>query len=217
MKFGKRLSGAQRRDTAGWKFVDYALLKYKIATASKERSLVVRAEFLTELQKELCLVSDNFALIVSELERQIQDATCDPEEANSCADKILCFINDANRAREYVNWNYMAVIKIVKKFNKYMKDISGHKDIDALTILMNTAFYNCPKLAQLITLAEEILMKVGGAALIPRDNVVCSVCLDVLCKPVSFLFIYLLLFVWFGLVWFLFFLLFLLSFHECAK
>jgi len=43
--------------------------------------------------------------------------------------------------RHYINWNYMAVIKIVKKRNKNASTFSNSTPLDAEAILLKQHFY----------------------------------------------------------------------------
>eukprot|EP00668_Euglena_longa_P005071 GGOE01005950.1.p1 GENE.GGOE01005950.1~~GGOE01005950.1.p1 ORF type:complete len:1120 (-),score=225.69 GGOE01005950.1:754-3888(-) len=93
------------------------------------------------------------------------------------------FCAKLNRFRAFIILNYMAVIKIIKKWNKREDD---HKaSMDPFAILHSSPFYHSRSLGQLVVKAEMLALcfsPEGPAA--DRKNFTCPVCWDVLRNPV---------------------------------
>eukprot|EP00301_Raphidiophrys_heterophryoidea_P004169 c11829_g1_i1.p1 GENE.c11829_g1_i1~~c11829_g1_i1.p1 ORF type:complete len:1069 (-),score=212.46 c11829_g1_i1:48-3254(-) len=177
MKFGKRLT-AHRKSKPEWKFVDYELLKYKICSSVKDFGPSTDAQFLDSLRQEVRLVNEKYLKIREDLRQRFEMVRKNPSSKT-----LTDLMHDLCGVREYVGWNYMAIMKIVKKYNKNVRDLPGHKELDPLHALMEQTFYRSCEIARMIAQCEMMLCRENPNT-VTRDNLLCSICLGVLCDPI---------------------------------
>jgi len=94
--------------------------------------------------------------------------------------RLALLSEQVDELRHYINWNYMAVIKIVKKRNKNCNSTP----LDAEAILLKQHFYTSAFVTTCGTFATLLAAKLNGQTPDPREFS-CSICLDALTNPVS--------------------------------
>jgi len=200
MKFGKRL----RRDAyQPWleSYICYKALKgcIKLCASSAtvlispDRSVVAKTsfsegvEFFVQLHNELLKVNAFFT------DKEIQlggiltnlEGCAELYNDDGTLSKYVVLCEDIDRLRKYVVLNYLAVRKILKKYDKKTKQPTV---TPMILFLHNQPFYNSLTLANIITKAQclgvQIKQARGEAAQFPKEDFLCPVCLDVLNNPV---------------------------------
>ena len=192
MKFGKRLAAQIVQEWASH-YVDYKLLKKRIKSQP-----ICFDVFVSLLQTELDKVnlfyaakSQEFMEALDEL-TGVHGGTHKHEYTDEQKAKFRDFCSKLNRFRAYIVLNYMAVIKIVKKWNKRDEHNNNNNNaptrasLDAFAILHSSPFYHSRSLGQLVVKAEMMALCFSpkGPECAERKNFTCPVCLEVLVDPV---------------------------------
>lgn len=201
MKFGKRL----RRDAhQPWleAYINYKLLKGKIKACVEQAEsnlppfdlVDVRSpyyeggvEFFSNLQSELQKVNSFFMGKERDLESILSSLVnaVDGYNEDGTLGKYVVLCEDIDRLRKYVVLNYLAVRKILKKYDKKTKQPAV---TPMMLFLQDQPFYNSLTLANIITKAQclgaQIKQARGEVAQFPKEDFLCPVCLDVLNNPV---------------------------------
>eukprot|EP00906_Rhabdomonas_costata_P019162 RCo027933 len=174
MKFGKRL---EKQMNPKWisAYIDYKKLK-KLIRAHPER-------FMEELASQLGTVNSFYEATADQFTGTLKELTMSVQQQVSLDRTVFAeFWSDLNHFRTYVMLNYMAVIKIVKKWNK--KAAEGRAALDAFAILHLQPFYHSRCFAHLLVRAEMLALCYVSPAAVERSDWTCPVCLDILCNPV---------------------------------
>lgn len=174
MKFGKRL---RRECHAEWVtyYLDYKDLKKTIKTIVATGGDT--GTFLNALDTELEKLNDFFCGRVALFEEMFPFMAGRLEQGDAKIDSFMQWCEGLDHLRKYVVLNYIAVRKIVKKFDKNTSSITL-----VPPILARQPFYNSLSLARLITKTEILVAKHNGTNL--ADSFLCPVCLEILHAPV---------------------------------
>jgi hypothetical protein len=174
MKFGKRLEKQMYRKWTD-AYVNYKQLKNLIKTHPQD--------FIDELAKQLANVNTFYDTNAAYFTGVLSDLTMSVQQQVALDRQIFAeFWKELNHFRTYVMLNYMAVIKIVKKWNKKAGD--GCAALDAFTILHLQSFYHSRCFAHLLVRAEMLALCCMSPSSAARSDWTCPVCSDILCNPV---------------------------------
>eukprot|EP00656_Telonema_subtile_P024110 TRINITY_DN2597_c0_g1_i3.p1 TRINITY_DN2597_c0_g1~~TRINITY_DN2597_c0_g1_i3.p1 ORF type:complete len:565 (+),score=91.58 TRINITY_DN2597_c0_g1_i3:146-1840(+) len=143
------------------------------------------SQFSDELEQSLSTV-DQTCLEREQQLKQIKSSIClelanNAEPSQSVKTRLAFFSQQLDELRHYINWNYMAVIKIVKKRNKNAAAFSNSAALDAEAILLQHHFYISPFVAKMSTFLTA--SQLTGSA--DPSQFTCSICLESLKNPVS--------------------------------
>jgi len=176
MKFGKQLGkGAIRRWVAF--YINYNLVKTTLGgegesnaraeNASQQEQQLrgprsVSDSFAAALQSEVHRCSSFFVEKVEELEALVKRGegteSTDEQLAEACLEVL--------ELRRFAFLNCMAIVKVVKKRNKVLRDAiaSGKvEEISALSVLMHQSFFSCPRFGALVGTAESVFLGLSEA------------------------------------------------------
>jgi len=172
MKFGKRL---RRECHLEWEtyYLDYKGLKKII----KNCVLPDTRPFFDMLESELEKLNDFFCGQVALFEEMFPFMASRLQKGDPKIDSFMQWCDGLDHLRKYVVLNYIAVRKIVKKFDK-----NTNNNTPVPPILAKQPFYNSLSLAKLITKTEILVAKHNGTDL--ADSFLCPVCLEILHAPV---------------------------------
>ncbi|OQR94024.1 hypothetical protein ACHHYP_01908 [Achlya hypogyna] len=187
MKFGKRMRYLASPEWAGG-YVDYKGLKRQVkglAGSDAERT----ATFRTALQRELSKVNAFFFCILDDLRGGdgISDAAVDLNTLEAQLQAALALAHRVDALRRYVVLNYLAVVKISKKFGKTTAS-AVQAEIVAMDLLVQP-FYAGNYVDELYShtasttdvLVRRLAPDASGAA----ADASCPICLYPLTSPVT--------------------------------
>jgi|Transcript_1196 hypothetical protein len=178
MKFGKQLQHQLHPDW-GMHYVNYKQLKRAIKIAKPGTKGT--AYFQSQVHEQLQAVNMFYASKEQSLSKWfLKISTADQDQFYAAnfsrfCDELLCL-------RTFVMLNYMAVMKIIKKFSKK----HGNGNIDAMRLLHAQPFFHSRELGSLCMRAEMLALKLN-----PDQNEgteeewSCPICLKVLSNPVA--------------------------------
>ncbi|GAB5367920.1 hypothetical protein AAMO2058_001273500 [Amorphochlora amoebiformis] len=191
MKFGKTL---KKHSLPGWRYINYKFLKQVIRLIHPSRSDWAETHFRKMLFEEIAVVNQFFL----GREQKLKDLTKVYQAGvrNASAYKQLC--SKTKELREYMIINYIAVLKIVKKYDKSSPNQLRE---DILKFLLEQPFYKALKTSMLLTQTEKFLKEcnhedasqVSVTLMIPFSQVEpcvfiqkqCTICIDSCVTPVS--------------------------------
>lgn len=175
MKFGKRL---KRESHVEWEsyYLNYKELKKIIKNVVASGSVDCKP-FFDILETELDKLNDFFCGRVALFEEMFPFMAGRLQKGDPKIDSFMQWCEGLDHLRKYVVLNYIAVRKIVKKFDK-----NTNNNTPVPPILAKQPFYNSLSLAKLITKTEIMVAKHNGTNL--ADSFLCPVCLEILHAPV---------------------------------
>lgn len=190
MKFGKRI---RAQCFSEWKehYLDYNLLKTTLKLS--ERFFELQEEnceqvFFKALLLELVKVNEFYLVMESKsleeakkLERFEDKTSKEPSNGSQDLDNLY---EQVEQLRKYVVFNYMAVVKIVKKRNKKLSKFKV-RHLQSISFFINQPFYKTAKLAHLHHKLELLKLKFTQTDVShQRLDFSCSICWELLNGPV---------------------------------
>jgi len=187
VNFGSRLNNSAKPEWTS-DYVCYDKLKELIAGFCA--GIVSSDLFVQELEASLVKIDQACSLRETQLKNTKEQLALDlanvqtEQDRDGIKSRLAVFSERVDELRHYVNWNYMAVIKIVKKRNKNFTAFSNYVALDAEAILLKHSFYTSGFVAKVGTFITLLTAKLSDTAP-DRTLFSCAICLDELKNPVS--------------------------------
>lgn len=179
MKFGHRIQRESQGATSAWarEFVDYNRLK---ALVKDGRAEAFVKELTVQIEKAGTLFETQAYLLQHIL------STLTTSRGNR--EQLVELKTDAAKLQKFQVFNYLAVVKAVKKYNRWLAPQAGGR-LSPTSFLENAAFSTSLELAQVKTRLDVIESRFPGAPLRTvdeeREKYTCPICLSLLQQPVA--------------------------------
>ncbi|CAK4071794.1 unnamed protein product [Aphanomyces euteiches] len=187
MKFGKRMRSMASPEWEGG-YVDYKGLKRRIK-AMEGSDAARSAEFHQALLRELSKVNASFFWILDDLTKtQELDAQISTNDLDGLRLRLLSVLDLSHRIdslRRFVVLNYLAVVKISKKFDKTLGGNGG--SIDMIHDLLLQPFYAGSYVDQLYSQTASVVDSIMQSLVpdIQAQDASCPICLYPFTSPVT--------------------------------
>jgi 2,3-diketo-5-methylthio-1-phosphopentane phosphatase len=182
MKFGQRIQReSQGAASSGWTehFIDYAQLKLLIKDGRAE-------SFVTELSVQVEKAGTLFQTQAYILQHALTTLDERTERQSGCG-RLVELKTDAAKLQKFQVLNYLAVVKAVKKYNRWLAPQVGR--LSATAFLENAAFSTSLQLAHVKTRLDVMESELSGAPVRAvdqeREKYTCPICLSMLRQPVA--------------------------------
>jgi 2,3-diketo-5-methylthio-1-phosphopentane phosphatase len=184
MKFGERIR-RESLDADGWltEFIDYARLKELIRGGQAE-------PFVAELSVQVEKAGNLFQTQSYVLQHALTTLGEQRERADGAVDRgrMAELKTDAAKLQKFQVLNYLAVVKAVKKYNRWLAPQAGGR-LSAASFLEKAAFSTSLQLAQVRTRLDVMDSESRGAPARTvdqeREKYTCPICLSMLRQPVA--------------------------------
>ena len=163
-------------------YVDYTRLKAMIRDGRAE-------SFATELVAQVGKAAVFFEAQSHLLQHTMNSLLRQKDGGEVDSERFFELKTDAANLQKFQVLNYLAVIKAVKKYNRWLapKDAKGR--LSAISFLENAAFSNSLRLAQVKTRLDVVESELPGASTRTvdqeREKYTCPICLCLLRQPVA--------------------------------